>query len=920
MNRSVANWVRERNVCTDKEKRIRNLLLINSGLTEPSTLDTEELLVNTLRKLNEDRVKFMAGGKKTTSINVDYLNYLPNDTTTLFNEPGEVKPELAKLLRSRPNIDTPSSVSSYIIQIARALAQYDRRAEPVLTEATIIASAYTSRNTTPASVPYNTFQEDLITSRENLSKCREELMRCNDDKRNLDDKVQNASLEIVQLKEMVIGYERNIADLNARVADSDQIDKLTGDYETLQQQNVELSRENNSFTERYNDLVEQIERLVDENSMLKGKLEAEMDYTVLKEIENCERNMESQLEDINNELRLMRDRHEACLAEKDRLTVDYEECLAVSENNRRQIGEHLETIEMLNKHLQDTHTDYDTRLSETQASLDDLRIQNERYAKDIQLANDSVIDLKDTKVRLLQQRNDNLDQISRLELDVAAKGAEIERLTEVIEANVSATEQQRTQQFLAESRSTDATIEALKEQIIKLNTQLRDYEEETDNIVQEVNETCRLKIEQRVSEVTAEMNAMEEQLRLIIDRLTKENEQRCQTIDESSALFNPLKKLLIACVDMVCDRPTYTLNISRLEAITENDISGATSLYFECVDDLFDYFLQVNHSMIITLQNIANPQTAETLRRLWIDDYSTLRQAQLRDEHLKLTKAALKNIGLGEEANDEEIWRPQSETYKPVVNVNPTQTQPQVAAPRKRVALLRSEPLKKTSATKSNYLDMNLLLYEDLDVSDSELDESQLANKRRRQKEFNRLPEENKEFILKLKARKKNPLLDPSRGAYYRYVNITDLDTLAKWQDEGRYDLIRQHPEYGKLLELERLVEGKNLTADELKLLEEAQKTAPIQLETEPETTTTKGFVVETGVAPRVKSIMDETYKISEAIIAAQEAKEKLTKRKASEAVGTEKLPKLSVESGTKEERERKMMRDESEESIVQTS
>ncbi|ABY47735.1 hypothetical protein HaGV_gp044 [Helicoverpa armigera granulovirus] len=184
MNRSIANWIKERNVCVDKEQRLRNLILVYGNYTNADiqNIDTETLLARVLKKINEQTIEYRSGGDITTTITKDYKNYVISDElgnfTLVNNNPPPTKrpiPESLKLLlNNKPAYSNPESVRNYLNQITRLLAELDSRTAPVQTELTLIATYYGSA--TSVSVDF----DNVTRNRDKLLLQNEKLIKDND--------------------------------------------------------------------------------------------------------------------------------------------------------------------------------------------------------------------------------------------------------------------------------------------------------------------------------------------------------------------------------------------------------------------------------------------------------------------------------------------------------------------------------------------------------------------------------------------------------------------------------------------------------------------------------------------------------------------------------------------------------------------
>lgn len=172
MNRSIANWIKERNVCVDKEQRLRNLILVYGNYTNADiqNIDTETLLARMLKKINDQTIEYRSGGDISTTITKDFKNYVVTDELGNFtlvnnNPPPAKRPTLESLkllLNNKPAYGNPETVRNYLNQVTRLLAELDSRTAPVQTELSIIATYYGSA----ASVSVNL--DDVTRERDKL--------------------------------------------------------------------------------------------------------------------------------------------------------------------------------------------------------------------------------------------------------------------------------------------------------------------------------------------------------------------------------------------------------------------------------------------------------------------------------------------------------------------------------------------------------------------------------------------------------------------------------------------------------------------------------------------------------------------------------------------------------------------------------
>ncbi|UYE99071.1 MAG: hypothetical protein [Betabaculovirus sp.] len=143
MKRSVANWMVEKQRCTEKEKRLRDLLVINSGLKieggrwldrrfDLESLDTEVLLVKVLKTLTDDRNKLMSLNE--TGINAEDTND--------FSHGKNVSSELKRLFMKKPKFTNADSVREFILQMARTIIACNPNASVLSPDFTLLATNY----------------------------------------------------------------------------------------------------------------------------------------------------------------------------------------------------------------------------------------------------------------------------------------------------------------------------------------------------------------------------------------------------------------------------------------------------------------------------------------------------------------------------------------------------------------------------------------------------------------------------------------------------------------------------------------------------------------------------------------------------------------------------------------------------------
>ncbi|QOD40006.1 Maph43 [Matsumuraeses phaseoli granulovirus] len=181
MNRSVANWVVERYQCTEKEKRLRNLLIANSGLRfkkgkwlntklDLDSIDTEELLVKILKVLNEDRIKFYTRDKDATNDNDDEEIIVTTASTN-------VNSEMKRLIMKKPRFTDVDSVREFILQTGRALVACNPSARNIQSDYVYLAHHYNLAQSRSSDSKLQKDLEDLQLAREEDKKAYLELNR-----------------------------------------------------------------------------------------------------------------------------------------------------------------------------------------------------------------------------------------------------------------------------------------------------------------------------------------------------------------------------------------------------------------------------------------------------------------------------------------------------------------------------------------------------------------------------------------------------------------------------------------------------------------------------------------------------------------------------------------------------------------------
>ncbi|APO13927.1 ORF43 [Plodia interpunctella granulovirus] len=355
MNRSVANWMREKYQCAEKEKRIRNLLISNSGLTldkgrwldtriDLATIDTEELLVKILKVLNEDRIRYQACG--------------PADAeNTIVDTRGQQKMdrEMTRLLSMRPVFTDVTSVREFIMQMGRALVACNRNANSLFADFGYVASSYGLCPERSDSDLIETLRRDLTRTNNELNAAVAALDECQNGRQvddvvqaELHNRLQSCERELQQCRDEVVAVRRENADLLAKVDTTGVCDA------TAEQLRSELDRMKKEATELRQQLAQCQQTLV---------IDAQIHSDLRHQLEQC--------------------RTELHIASDDR--DNYEKQLNTErENNDRRLTKQAEILAQLNRDKQNNQsvlTNQANLLQQLKLEKDKLRLEIEEDAR-----------------------------------------------------------------------------------------------------------------------------------------------------------------------------------------------------------------------------------------------------------------------------------------------------------------------------------------------------------------------------------------------------------------------------------------------------------------------------------------------------------------------------------------------------------
>lgn len=282
MNRSVANWMVEKHRCTEKEKRLRNLLVINSGLKveggrwldrrfDLENLDTEVLLVKVLKTLTDDRNKLM-------SLSETGPNAINNEDTNEFSYGKNVSSELKRLFIKKPKFTNVDSVREFILQMARTIIACNPNASILSPDFTLLATNYGLSQDT-ANLQAQIYE--LKTENEQITTLNTQLKESND-----------------LLKS---GYD------SLRVAYQDQVDLIESsnvaaeDTKVLREELQKVQSERNTLKARINTLIATHETDME-------KLRQNLQNTNTKNLQRLEEEANKQKDKIRKDLNDERDK------------------------------------------------------------------------------------------------------------------------------------------------------------------------------------------------------------------------------------------------------------------------------------------------------------------------------------------------------------------------------------------------------------------------------------------------------------------------------------------------------------------------------------------------------------------------------------------------------------------------------------
>ncbi|AKN63327.1 hypothetical protein AsGV053 [Agrotis segetum granulovirus] len=678
MNRAVVNWVRERNICTDKEKRIRNLLIVNGGLENTpnvNSLDTEELLIRVLKKLTEERIVHQAGGKKTTSINVDYITLFPNERESLFNarrggrgrgglgrgggngndgdDASQIKPELRKLLSTKPNYSQPESVREYILQMARALVECDRRADPATVEASIISTNYHRRT--------DLENADLLNE---LKRCKKKLNDCmirnytllsggqesqsspprpppsppppDDDRfRAQGEPYESTQLLIDENKELKRNYsrlQRELRDMQTRLSEADySLEQCRDALEKCEANNIYLQNELQAQSDlvitlrdrleeyevknRYKDeLLADCTNQLDQEQIRRNELEGRLRNTALDESNSYD----EQRDVPNNADRFVLERR--CRETEELRQQELEK-------HERAINQAKERIDELQKSLQDyiqQLNDCREELRFSSRKMEDTARLYKQHDNEIEALTTEKEQLIQDKAELEEKHEKCLTLITQARKAISQLQTENEQLKQRQKINdeeeVATTEggggsgnddqSNKVRQLLRDSQINADIITSLNTQIAALKEANKQLERQVDDVVAETRNTMEANSKKRLEEVRKDFQESIDEYENRLNALKATYDLNHTELGEDSSLFLPVKRLMVSCVEALSIQPELVENVSLQRKIYPQFVDSITDNLNTNATNLLLFTQQINNAyakLVSDRLNVPNP-------------------------------------------------------------------------------------------------------------------------------------------------------------------------------------------------------------------------------------------------------------------------------------------------------------------------
>nr|ARX72033.1 hypothetical protein EREL_044 [Erinnyis ello granulovirus] len=402
MNRSVANWMVEKHRCTEKEKRLRNLLVTNSGLRieggrwldsrfDLESLDTEVLLVKVLKTLTEDRNKLM-------SLNEVGPNAIVNEDSNEFGYSKNVSGELKRLLMKRPKFSNIESVREFISQMARTIIACNPNASILSPDFALLANNYGLAQETTA---LQTQMYELQTENERLTRNVAQLTQDNE---SLTEGYRTLQLAYQDLLDRGEGGTREVGELkNELQTVQNERDSLRSRIESLvTNHDKDMDKLRRSMQNACDKKLQQLTNECDANITAIQKQYRNCDPEVLKRrFEEKENRMLRMIDKLRAEQQILKDR------------IKYINDKNNTGNNNDKTSTRVQQLLDENETLNIRHNKLNEDYSEANVKIDQLLTTNDSLRGQLIAANVTINDLR--------------TQVNELKLDVGRVTDELQQ-------------------------------------------------------------------------------------------------------------------------------------------------------------------------------------------------------------------------------------------------------------------------------------------------------------------------------------------------------------------------------------------------------------------------------------------------------------------------------------------------------------
>ncbi|UXX41848.1 hypothetical protein [Psilogramma increta granulovirus] len=606
IKRSVANWMVEKQRCTEKEKRLRNLLVINSGLKieggrwldrrfDLENLDTEVLLVKVLKTLTDDRNKLM-------SLNETEINA---EDTNQFGYGKNVSSELKRLFMKKPKFTNTDSVREFILQMARTIIACNPNASVLSPDFTLLATNYG-------------LSQDTANLQTQIYELKTENERITTDNTRL--KQDNDSLTS-GYQSLQVAYQ----DLLDNSEGGNNCDKLT--------QNISVLRDELQTVQNERDNVkQQLNTLLNKHEMDMEKLKRDLQIANTKSLQRLEEETNKQKEKIRKDLN----------DEREKLITQYDLKLSVLKNNneveklrktfrvreeklmnnvdklrleRNELDEKLKNVEMQNTaaiaRLLHENAVINNELTQSKIQINEQSLVNNEYNNEelenlrkslnesnnkVLILNDELNKLKTNMVNNSEETTTTTNYIYKVLIEIATTLGvynssndenittigqlvlnEISTLAKIFEF-VRVSRMSYTQPSLSTSN-----VDMLSVWVRRLNTLMKEHEE-TEKVFEEQLAECENNLQKNKQTFLVDMQRLQDDLRTNF-------QYELQHITENNKLYPGVLNILTIINSLPTQTP-YTVTSNNV--INETDINNA-------VQNL-NYLLNYSHF----LENLIN--------------------------------------------------------------------------------------------------------------------------------------------------------------------------------------------------------------------------------------------------------------------------------------------------------------------------